>query len=179
MPKCKICEQPFEKLYNSFQKTCPQTSCMVEWGKKQQEKQYKQRTRELRKKVREKDHGWHVQTLQKEFNKWIRFRDKDKPCIACGRFDPPYHPNKGQWDAGHFRSTGAHPELRFVEINCHKECVYCNTNDTEHLIKYQDSLVKLYGQETVDELKGPHKPKHYTIPELQEMTRDYRQRLKC
>ena len=57
---------------------------------------------------------------QAAFNKFIRLRDHDQPCISCGRH------HGGQYHAGHFLSVGARPELRFEELNVHKQCAPCN-----------------------------------------------------
>lgn len=185
MAKCKMCKKKFVPKFNSMQITCNEMDCAVAYARSVSGARFKKAKadnekmhKDLKKKVRDHDKPWHNKTLQKLFNKFIRLRDADEPCISCGRHNPPFFPRKGQWDAGHFRSVGGNPELRFEEKNCFKECVFCNTKDSEHLIKYQDNLVRLFGQERVDWLKGPHDPKNYTIPDLQDMIKEYRQKIK-
>jgi len=179
MRKCKAdgCEVKFEPTFNSIQPTCS-IKCAISHGRKLQQKQRDGEHKQRKKALRDTDRPWHIKTLQKIFNRFIRLRDAEYPCISCGRDNPPFFPRKGQWDAGHFRSVGGNPELRFEEKNCHKECVYCNTKDSEHLVKYQDNLAKIFGQERVDWLKGPHEAKHYTIPELKDLITHYRKKNK-
>ena len=52
----------------------------------------------------------HMREAQAAFNEWIRLRDADRPCVSCGRH------HEGQYHAGHYRSVGANPELRFVPL---------------------------------------------------------------
>lgn len=53
------------------------------------------------------------------FSLFIRFvRDKDKPCITCGRFYDEY-------DNGHFQ-VRQHMNTRFSEMNCAVQCRACN-----------------------------------------------------
>ncbi|XKM12681.1 recombination protein NinG [Orbaceae bacterium ac157xtp] len=70
------------------------------------------------------------------FNAYIRERDKNEPCISCGR----YH--TGQYHAGHYRSVGACPELRFCELNVHKQCSACNNHKSGNILEYRINLVK-------------------------------------
>lgn len=185
MPRCRECKQKYEPRFNSLQPTCNSTSCMASHATKTRLKRQKKEVKAKdaihnarKKKLRDEDRPWHIKTLQKIFNKFIRLRDAEYPCISCGRHNPPFFPRKGRWDAGHFRSVGGNPELRFEEKNCFKECVFCNTKDSEHLIKYQDNLVRIFGQARVDWLKGPHDAKHYNVPELQDMIKEYRRKNK-
>lgn len=98
--------------------------------------------------------------VEKIFNEFIRLRDFDQPCISCGR----YH--QGQWHAGHFLTVGAHPELRFEELNVNRQCQPCNTHLHGNVLKYRKSLLEKYGVEVVDWLEGPHPLNHYTVDDL-------------
>ena len=109
---------------------------------------------------------------QTAFNAWIRERDKDLPCISCGRF------HEGQWHAGHYLSTGARPELRFDEANVHKQCQPCNTHLHGNLIGFRISLHNRIGIAGVAYLEGPHEAKKYTRDELKAIRDEYRARLK-
>jgi hypothetical protein len=99
---------------------------------------------------------------QAAFNAYIRARDADEACISCDVINPPMKPG-GAWDAGHFMSRGAYPELAFDEDNCHKQCKSCNAGSgkfSHHARtvadQYEERLIKRIGQERVDRLKGPH-----------------------
>jgi hypothetical protein len=109
---------------------------------------------------------------QEAFNRFIRLRDAVRPCIACGRH------HDGQWHAGHYLTVGAHPELRFEELNCHASCQPCNTHLSGNLIEYRKGLVLRYGAELVRWLEGPHEPKHYTRDDLIAIRKKYAEKCK-
>ncbi|TEW24926.1 recombination protein NinG, partial [Histophilus somni] len=98
-------------------------------------------------KERLKSRSERLKELQGVFNRFIRLRDKNLPCISCGR----YH--QGQWHAGHYRSVGACPELRFNEDNVHKQCSVCNNHKSGNVIEYRINLVAKIGVERVEFLE--------------------------
>lgn len=57
-----------------------------------------------------------------------------------------------QLDCGHFHSR-IHRNTRYDEDNCSIECHYCNRMSADHLIKYQENLIKKIGQKRFDLLK--------------------------
>ena len=119
-------------------------------------------------KERLKSRADHLKDTQVAFNAWVRERDAELPCISCGRH------HQGKYDAGHYRTVGSNPALRFEPSNCHKQCVPCNQHKSGDIVNYRIALVKRIGAEAVDWLEGPHEPKKYTIEELKAMTADYR-----
>ncbi|MGF6127243.1 hypothetical protein QF019_002452 [Pseudomonas frederiksbergensis] len=115
-----------------------------------------------------KSRAEHLKDTQQAFNAWVRERDASLPCISCGRH------HQGKYDAGHYRTVGSNPALRFEPLNCHRQCSPCNTQLSGNIVNYRIALVKRIGAEQVDWLEGPHEPKKYTIEELKAMTADYR-----
>ena len=83
-------------------------------------------------------------------NHFIRLRDKDKPCIACGLI-------KENKQAGHFAPAGGNDlELCFSETNVNGECPECNADFNGggwHLIQMRPNLIAKYGEETVLEIE--------------------------
>lgn len=110
--------------------------------------------------------------VQVIFNEFIRLRDCGLPCISCG------NNNDVKWNAGHYRSVGGNPEIRFHELNVHKQCEYCNTYLHGNLIEYRKGLIKKIGPEFVELLEGPQVAKHYSIPELIELKVIYKDKIK-
>lgn len=110
----------------------------------------------------------HLRETQVVVNQYIRLRDAHLPCVSCGRF------HEGQWHAGHFRSAGGHPELRFEPLNIWRQCAPCNTHKSGDLVNYRAELVRRIGPEKVAWLEGPHEPQRYTIEQLKEMKAHYR-----
>lgn len=114
-----------------------------------------------------------VKEAQSAFNSFIRARDKDLPCISCGVFGPR------KWDAGHYLSTGAHPELRFDEANCHAQCVPCNQHKSGNQQKYRIGLLMRLGEAEVNRLEGPHEPLKLTRQDAIDIKATYKAKLKA
>lgn len=110
------------------------------------------------------------------FNGFIRALDADIGCcISCGRSSCG-----GSFDAGHYKSVGSHPELRFDPRNCYKQGSGCNRagserrrNDQVVQREYEQRLRAKMGDALVDWLNGPHKPKHYTAEDLKALRKMY------
>ena len=110
----------------------------------------------------------HLKDTQIAFNAWVRARDAELPCISCGRH------HQGKYDAGHYRTVGSNPALRFEPLNCHRQCSPCNTQLSGNIVNYRIELVRRIGAEAVEWLEGPHEAKKYTVEELKAMTAEYR-----
>lgn len=119
-------------------------------------------------KERIKPKGQYMREAQTAFNAWVRERDAKLPCISCGRH------HQGKYDAGHYRTVGSNPALRFEPLNCHRQCSPCNTHKSGDIVNYRIELVKRIGAELVDWLEGPHEPQRYTIEDLKTITAEYR-----
>lgn len=114
----------------------------------------------------------HLKDTQQAFNAWVRARDAALPCVSCGRH------HQGKYDAGHYRTVGSNPALRFEPMNCHRQCSPCNTRLSGNIVNYRIELVKRIGADAVEWLEGPHEAKKYTVDELKAMTADYRAKTK-
>ena len=109
----------------------------------------------------------YLRDAQRWFNKWIRLRDAGEPCISCGK------PSKKE-NAGHYRSTGAAPELRFEPLNVHLQCEHCNTYLSSNAIDYRINLIKKIGVDKVEWIEGLHAPKKYTIADAKAIKAQYK-----
>lgn len=140
-------------------------------------KQARQDLQERREKL--KTRREHMAEAQTAFNAYIRERDSGLPCISCDSSPSDHDLITGsRWDAGHYRSVGACPELRFEPLNVHRQCVKCNRNLSGNAVEYRIRLVNRIGADQVDWLEGPHKPQRLTIEDLQAIKALYRQKLK-
>ena len=162
--RCPICQTRFTPA-RAGQKCCPDPDCAVALGRQMQEKADRIKHRAAL--AASKSPAKLRAEAQTAFNTYIKLRDIHLPCIACGRH------HEGQWHAGHYRPVGAHPELRFEPLNCHKECSACNTHLSGNLIEYRRGLALRYGSDLVDWLEGPHEPKHYTREDLVGIRKKY------
>ena len=89
-----------------------------------------------------KTRGDYMREAQAEFNTYIRLRDQHLPCISCDSLPSDHDLITGsRWDAGHYRSVGACPELRFEPLNVHRQCVKCNRNLSGNAVEYRIRLV--------------------------------------
>jgi hypothetical protein len=169
--KCKVCKKPqseWKHQISSLQRVCS-PKCAIAYVEAAKEAKEREEYRNAKKAL--KSRGDHLREAQATFNRYIRLRDKDLPCISCGK--PPKKKN-----AGHYRSVGACPELRFDELNCHLQCEHCNSYKSGNAIDYRINLIKKIGIESVEWLEGPHEPKKYTIDDIEEIKKHYRQKCK-
>ena len=123
-------------------------------------------------KKRAKTRAQWAKEAQMAFNRFIRMRDAHLPCISCGRH------HAGQYHAGHYRSTKAAPELRFDEVNTHKQCQPCNSHLSGNVVAYRAGLIGRVGVEAVERLEGHHEPRKWAIDELKAIKEQYQAKAK-
>lgn len=169
--RCKICREPFIPR-NTIQPTCFKFDCQLAYGiqaadkaKQRAEKIQRIELRERKESIKTRSQ-W-IKETQIEFNKYIRGRDRRDACISCQRT------HLGQYHAGHYRTVGSAPELRFNELNCHKQCSACNNYLSGNIINYRINLIKKIGLEQVEWLEGKHKPQKLTIDDIKAIKRKY------
>lgn len=126
-----------------------------------------------------KTHPQLTREVQAIFNTWIRMRDVEQPCISCGK--PPgdmtaLHAGR---DAGHYRSTGSAPHMRFVEANVHAQCVSCNQFKAGNAVDYRIGLVQRIGLAAVEALEADQTPRKYSRDELRALRDDYKARVRA
>ena len=113
-----------------------------------------------------------IKIAQRYFNKYIRKRDLNKPCINCGKY--------GKLQAGHYYPTSTHSGLRFNEDNVHGECLHCNYfNSQSHAYGYQVNIQKRIGSKRFEKLMlsaGHYKryPRKWTRFELIDIIEKYK-----
>lgn len=110
---------------------------------------------------------------QQALNRWIvHVRDKDRPCISCGRH------HEGAWHAGHYLSRGAAPQHALNPLNVWKQCAPCNTYLHGNQAAYRMRLVELIGADAVEALESDNAPRKWTREELTAIRDEYRAKLK-
>lgn len=148
MKKCIICKTPFP-LFNSLAKVCS-VECAIKAAQIAQAK--KQRKEDNAKRSGMKTISQLKKEAQKAFNKYIRMRDYGKPCISCGSY--PDYKYGGNMDAGHYRSVGSAPHLRFNTINCHAQCKKCNRYLSGNITEYRHGLRAKIGDDVLNWLEN-------------------------
>lgn len=118
-----------------------------------------------------------MKEAQQAFNAYIRARDQAAgvSCICCGE---PLDWTGNNVDAGHYRSVGSAPHLRFNEDNCHAQTKKCNRYGAGRAVDYRLGLIARKGLELVEALEADQEPRKYTIPELVAIKAAYRDKLK-
>lgn len=109
-----------------------------------------------------------------EFQRWIRKRDHNLPCISCQTKDSKV------WHAGHFLKAELYSGLVFDEDNCHKQCLKCNNYLDGNEINYRIGLVKKIGLIRVEWLetnKDRLRQFKYTKQDLINIKNEYKNRL--
>ena len=145
--------------------------CAIAYGQKQKTKDLKQDIR--RRKEQLKTRAQWLKEAQTEFNKYIRLRDAHLPCISCGRH------HTGQYHAGHYRTVGSMPALRFNEDNVHKQCSACNNHLSGNIVNYRINLLAKIGQQRLEILEGKHEPLHLSIDDIKAIKQTYKAKCKA
>jgi hypothetical protein len=168
--KCKVCKGSFIPA-RPLQQVCS-AQCGYKYANKTTEKNLRRTNKAKLRDMMTK--GEHLKELQVVFNRFIRTRDKDLPCISCGTRKPV------RYDAGHFYSVGAYPNLRFNEDNVHKQCSKnCNKERHGNTHEYAARLKKRIGEERYSALGSQRAtPLRLTIPEIIELKQVYRNTIK-
>lgn len=172
---CRVCKSKFQPT-RAVQPTCNNFDCKLAYGlqmvaKAREAKARKDAQEHREAKIKAKTARDYLPLAQAAFNKFIRLRDADRPCISCGV-------TYGTWNAGHYRSVGSNPALRFEPLNNHKQCVQCNQSKSGNAIEYRIGLIARIGQENVDWLEGHHEPKKYTVEDLKALKATYQAKCK-
>ncbi len=185
--KCLECREWFIPQYSNVVWCTPECGAAIALKRRDKEKQQaiarleKKRKKEL---VEQKDKlkarrlavkplSYFAKLAQAEFNAYIRERDAGLPCISCDR----YH--DGQHHAGHYRTVGSNPELRFNEDNCHRQCAPCNNHLSGNIAGYTPNLIAKIGQARFDALMGPHEAKRYRREDFERIRDEYKAKRKA
>lgn len=175
--KAKGCGKSF--MPRSTLQTACSPKCALALSRRAEKIKVEKEAKERRKKTRQQLEDMKTvreltKEAQKEFNAWIRERDYLLPCISCDTFPSGHGARGGLWDCGHYRSTGANPELRFEPLNAHKQCKQCNQYLSGNVVNYRIHLERRIGSEKLEWLEGSHEAKNYTRDQLREIRDSYR-----
>jgi hypothetical protein len=166
--KCAVCRTPFEPR-NMTHKVCS-PECGLKLAELTRVKADRAETRKRLAAL--KSRADHLKDAQAACNAFIRARDALLPCVSCGRF------HTGAYDAGHYRSVGAMPALRFHELNVHRQCVPCNQHKGGNIVEYRLGLIARIGAASVDWLEMDHPAAKYTIEQALAIKAEYKLKLK-
>lgn len=174
--KCKVCKNEYQRL-RPLQKVCSPL-CAMSHAREQLQKKVQTEAKADRKEVAAKLDAMRTKPqltklAQTAFNEFIRERDYGNPCICCGK-PVPNDGRSNAVDAGHYRSVGSAPHLRFDEKNCHAQLKHCNQYLAGNHVNYRKGLIEKIGQRDVDLLEADQTIRKYTKEGLQEIARHYK-----
>lgn len=174
--KCRACRETFAPA-KSLQIACS-PKCALDLVAKKREAERKSIQQRERKelKVRKeklKSRRDYLREAQQSFNAYIRLRDRvaGHACISSGR---PLDWSGNAVDAGHYRSVGAAPHLRFDERNCHAQSKHDNQFKSGNVADYRIGLIARIGMEAVEALEADNTVVRFTIEELKAIKAKYR-----
>lgn len=172
---CKVCRAKFDPrqpMATVCSPGCALTLAQSKRAKAEKVAQVKERRADKAKREKLKTKGDWTREAQAAFNAFIRARDAGKPCICCGRHSAG-QAHGGDWDAGHYRSRGAAPHLRFDERNVHAQLKQCNRFASGNVVGYRAGLIERLGLQAVEALEADQAPRHLSIDDLAEIKRSY------
>lgn len=143
-------------------------------AKRKQEKQAKAKVEREKTAQRKKELLTRTQwfnKLQSLVNQHVtKVRDVNKPCCTCGTTNPNI-----KYDAGHFFTRAARPDIRFELTNLAVQCsVKCNQHGSGMRKEYAEFIVNTYGQEHFDWLadESQHKSLKEQFPHWSDIEKE-------
>lgn len=184
--RCSNCRKkvPTESIFVTGIRAFCSMDCLSAWGKteaarlvlkKASEKAKRKKDREDKEKIKSRSE-W-LSEAQNEFNKYVRLRDKDHPCISCGSWEDE-NVRGGMFDCGHYRSRGAAPQLRFHLWNAHKQCVKCNRYLSGNVVEFRRGLEVRIGKEKLDYIESFDEITPLTIERLRRVKSIFKRKIK-
>jgi len=182
--RCSNCRKkvPASEVFVSRFKAFCGYECLKEYTEKNADKladkTRKQKRQEDRvKKEKLKTKGQWTKEAQAAVNAYVRWRDRNKNCISCNT-SLKSESLGGGYDAGHYRSRGSAPHLRFRLDNIHGQCKKCNRYLSGNIDKFRVGIVWRYGQEFLDRIETDNTPKNYSIDDLKRIKRIFTKKLR-
>lgn len=175
LKSCKVCRTKFEPT-RAMQAVCGLGCALTLALGKRKRLEAKERRETAKadrvKREKLKTKGEYIKEAQAVFNRYIRLRDAGLPCICCGQPMGENVPG-GAVDAGHYRSRGSAPHLRFDERNVHAQRKQCNRFDSGNVLGFRFGLRQRIGIEALEELEADQTSRNYTIDDLKNIKAIY------
>lgn len=174
--KCAVCRAEYAPR-SSMQRVCSPACALALVGRDkaraERKRQAAERTADRAKRDKLKTRSDWIKEAQAAFNAYVRARDAGLPCICCGVPMGDGRPG-GAVDAGHYRSVGSAPHLRFEPDNCHAQRKVCNRFGAGRAVDYRLGLIARIGLERVEALESDQTARHWTRDDLRAIRDTYR-----
>jgi hypothetical protein len=174
--KCAVCRTLFLPRSMTHKACAPECAEIV--GKEKTAKDAAKAQREEKQQTRARKESLKTRTdymkdAQHAFNRYVRLRDAGRPCICCGRHLQPFGVGGG-FDAGHYRSVGSAPHLRFNPDNCHGQTKQCNRYGAGRAVDYRIGLINRIGIARVEALEADQTSPKWSDDDLMAIRDEYR-----
>ena len=170
--KCRVCKAEFVAS-ESFRQWCS-FDCGVILAERRLAKRKDAQAKIERKTDRErkeklKPRSDYVRVAQIAANEYVRTRDRLRgyPCISSGK---PLDWTGNNVDAGHYRSRGSAPHLRFDLRNIHAQSKQENRYGSGNAVDYRLGLIARRGLAVVEALESDNEPRKHAIAWLVRFT---------
>lgn len=166
--KCKYCLERYTPKYSTTE-PCPKYECRLKHLEANTAKINRANKAIAQNEI--KSYAQRLGEAKKVFQKWIRIRDKDKPCISCGTI------SSSVWDGGHFKKAELYSGVIFNEYNVNIQCGKCNRFLGGNELNYRTGLIAKIGEQAVlnlEHLAEMSRIKKYTNEELEQIKLKYK-----
>lgn len=111
-----------------------------------------------------------------KYNHAVDFTELGKPicvCVTCSKIVSGVNLHAGHWQ------SRRHKAVAYDEKNLHPQCANCNKWLNGNYPRYEDYILKTYGEEERDRLRqGAYKVKKWTPEELEDMYYFYKKKVR-
>ena len=178
--KCAVCKTPYEPrspMAKVCSIPCAITHSAAVTAKQKAKKDRQERAQDKVKRDGMKTYPQLIRDVQTVFNAVVRLRDQIAgwPCISSGR---PLDWSGNNVDAGHYRSRGSAPHLKFNFDNCHAQSKQDNRYGSGEAVAYRIGLIARIGLERVEALEADNTPRKWTHDELRAMKADFQRQVR-
>lgn len=180
-PKCKQCRRRLEQRRPGqvVHEECVESYVLRLRAEKAEAAKKKERAADRAQKEQGKGLRALLAEAQEAFNTYIRLRDANTCCIACG---DPFEENKpgGSMDAGHFIARSVAPGLRFNEDNVFGQHKNCNRPGGTTKGQFRLGVVGRIGEDRTQavEAQVDHRAPKWDKDQVRETRDTYRQKAK-
>lgn len=182
--KCRGCKKRFNEsemirvplgFYHSY-------DCATNHAKslQQAKKQKTANALHRKRKAALKPKNSHLSEAQAAVNAFVRFRDRNEPCINTGE---PVGWSGNDSDAAHFYSRGANAAMRFDLRNINKSTKKANKDQERYIHDYRERLIEKLGPERFSKFEADAKhwkktKRNFSTEYLIRIKRIFRKRLR-
>jgi len=166
--KCKYCKEYYEPKHTTTE-PCWKYECRIKHLAANTSKINRANKSAAKEKM--KSYSQRLDEAKRVFQKWVRVRDKDRPCMACGTT------TSNEWHGSHLKKAEIYSGVIFHEHNVWKCCKKCNVFLGGNELNFRANLVIHIGEQAVkdlEELAKATRTKKYSNEELEAIKVKYK-----